>query len=84
MYQTYRILTFDHSFYPKDLQNALATGKYKKDNNEGVYLVSLRVLKKDKNILVYNYIYYPDIFVNYILGYLIIREDFKNNPVFQE
>lgn len=40
------------------------------DNKSGVYLLSLRVLNKDNNVVIYNYIYYPDEFVFSLLIYI--------------
>lgn len=40
------------------------------DNKSGVYLLSLRVLNKDSNVVIYNYIYYPEEFVFSLLIYI--------------
>ena len=44
-----------------------------------LYLV---VKKKDSNILIYNYIYYSDIFTDSILAYWMIKNNFKNSLTF--
>ena len=79
-------------FYDAVLHNALLMGSLlninsDKDNNSdnrGVYLVVFRRLKKDSNVIVYSYIYYPEIFTNSILGYLIFKSNFKSSFLFKE
>lgn len=61
--------------YSPELHMSLLNNKL--DTNEHVYLVSLRVLKKDTNIIVYSYISYPEIFLNSLIYYLIRKENFK-------
>ena len=52
-------------------------------NNKGVK--SIHNPHKDNGIeLVYNYIYYPSIFINSIVGYLLTRTDFRNSFVFRD
>jgi DNA-dependent RNA polymerase len=70
------------NFYTIKLHKALWEGSYKSDC--GVYLVVFRLLNKDSNILVYNYVYYPDIFINSVLYYIIRKNLFKSSMVFRE
>jgi len=55
--------------YNTDLHYALAEGNLKNSPNSkgGVYLVMFRVLKKNDNVLVYNYVYYNKLFINSLL-----------------
>jgi hypothetical protein len=79
-------------FYNSVLHNALVSGSLNNNNSDknnsynkrGVYLVAFRRLKKDTSVVVYNYIYYPNIFTNTILGYLIFKSNFKNSYLFKE
>lgn len=41
----------------------------------GIYLVMFRVLNYENNRILYNYVYYPDIFINCLLAYLILSND---------
>ena len=50
----------------------------------GVYLVMFKVLNNNSNILVYNYVYYPYVFTDYILGYFISKADFKKGITIEE
>ena len=49
-----------------------------KRNHLGVYLVVFRLLKKDSNVLLYNYIYYPYMFLITLLYYFIWVDKSKN------
>lgn len=60
------------------MHKAILEGFYKSDS--GVYLVVFRVLNKNSNVIVYNYIYYLDVFINSLL-YFLLR---KNNLVYRE
>ena len=55
---------------------------YKSDS--GVYQVVFRVLNKNSNVLVYNYIYYPDVFIDSVLYYLLRKNNFKNSFIYRE
>lgn len=68
----------------KEFGNKLNTNKnsnnytiYNKNNIESVYLVSLRVLNKKDNSLVYGYIYYPEILEHSLFSYLLLKHRFK-------
>src|SRR5436853_1961404 len=49
-----------------------------------VYLVTFRLLKKDSNEIVYNYISYPNIFSNSLVGHLILKSGFSSSFLFKE
>lgn len=71
------------NFYTFELHQAILKGFYISDS--GVYLVVFRVLNKHSNVLVYNYIYYPDVFINSLLYYLLRKNNnFKNSMVYRE
>ena len=70
------------NFYTFKLHQAILEGFYK--SNSGVYLVVFRALNKDSDVLVYNYIYYPDVFINSVLYYLLLKNNFKNSLVYRE
>lgn len=72
----------NENFYTAKLHIALNQGEYKSES--GVYLVSLRLLHKDSNIIIYNYVYYPDIFVNNILYFLIQKNNFSKSLIYRE
>lgn len=42
-------------------------------NKEGIYLIAFRILNKEKKSLVYNYIYYNDLFYLSLIVYFMIR-----------
>jgi len=59
-------------------------GKSMVKNLDGNYLVLVRVLNKDSNVIIYNYIFYPDIFKNALLYFIVQRKDYKNSIVYSE
>ena len=67
------------NFYTLKLHKALAEGSYQSES--GIYLVVFRVLNKESNIIVYNYIYYPYIFINSVLHYFIRKNSLRSNMV---
>lgn len=87
-------------FYSSPLHRSLEEGSFCKDFDKGgfwyrdvykdiykggVYVVMFRAFPKDNQIeLVYNYFYYPTIFTNSIIGYVLNRTDFRNSSLFQE
>ena len=88
-------LWYNKCFFSLELFNALGSADLNKDislNNDksldkdstSIYLVMFRCLNKDSNILVYNYISYPDAFSDILLAYLIIKSNFKNSLTFKE
>jgi len=83
-----KFVTYD--FYNPALHRSLEEGSFCKDFNPdiykgGVYLVMFRAFPKDNQIeLVYNYLYYPSLFINSLIGYLYTRTDFRNSYLFKE
>lgn len=73
-----------------ELQEALQSG-YLKDSGKsegldkkGVYLVMFKFLNKDKNFVVFNYIYYPLIFRKTLIFYLFNRDRFYDSFPYRE
>jgi hypothetical protein len=50
----------------------------------GVYLVVVRVLNNNSNVLVYNYIYYPAVLVKPLLMFLSNKIDYNNSLLCSE
>lgn len=50
-------------------------------NKDGIYLVAIRVINKEKKSLVYNYIYYNDMLYLTLIVYFLVRNYFitENN-----
>ena len=50
-------------------------------NREGIYIITFRIINKEKRILVYNYIYYNDLFYLTLIVYFLVRNYFiaENN-----
>lgn len=74
------------AIYTKELHHAILTGKLPADlkNKGGVYLLVLRTLKNNSNSIVYSYIYYPDLFTDSLLAYLITKTNFEESFLFKE
>ena len=71
--------------YLKKGENRLKNiSKSRSDSLPGVYLVMFKVLDKNSKTLVYNYIYYPIVFTDFILAYFISKGDFKNGIAIRE
>ena len=51
---------------------------------EGVYLVVVRVLNNENNVLIYNYIYYPLVLSYPLLLFLSTKMDFRNSLIYSE
>jgi len=73
-----------------ELQEALESG-YLKDSDKsigwskkGVYLVMFKILNKDKNVFVFNYISYPFIFRKTLILYLFNRDRFCDSYPYRE
>jgi hypothetical protein len=49
------------------------------NNKEGIYLIAIRILNKKEKSLVYNYIYYNDLFYLTLIVYFLIRNHFIVN-----
>jgi len=45
-------------------------------NKEGIYLIAISILNKERKILVYNYIYYNDLFYLTLIVYFLVRNFF--------
>lgn len=74
-----------------DLETALIKGRMPNNlvskksvslDKPGVYLVAFGVLNNDKPTLIYSYIFYPDLFVDLLLMYLIIRTRFRDSIIY--
>lgn len=50
---------------------------HKREKTDGLYMIAVRVLNKKDNILVYGYIYYPNILVNCLYLYFVSRCGYK-------
>lgn len=83
----------DYYLMDEKLHNALVIGrlpyKYKDKkfinlNRFGVYLVAFRVLSGNNPSLIYNYLFYPDIFTDLLLMFSIIRFRFADSWVYEE
>ena len=64
------------SEYPNPFISDLATDKFNLNapkNKRGIYLVNIRVLNSEYNILQYSYIYYPTLFADSLFNFLIVR-----------
>lgn len=46
--------------------------------NLGIYLIAIRLLNKEKGTIIYNYVYYPNIFLETFLTYVLIRNNIKS------
>jgi hypothetical protein len=95
-----RIRIDDPVFYPSMLHTVLGEGFFNGKIEDGgrnvrvkeiigkkekyVYLVTFRLLKKDSNEITYNYICYPNIFTNSLLGHLILKSGFSSSFLFKE
>jgi hypothetical protein len=45
-------------------------------NKEGIYLITFRIINKEKRTLIYNYIYYNDLFYLTLIVYFLVRNYF--------
>src|SRR5579859_6997401 len=68
------------STYFKHLSNKHSK-VFKDKDKEGIYFIAFRVLNKEKKSLVYNYIYYNDMFYLTLIVYFLVRNHFihENN-----
>jgi len=46
--------------------------------NLGIYLIAVRLLNKEKGTIIYNYVYYPNIFLETFLTYVLTRNNIKS------
>jgi len=95
-----RIRIEDPVFYPSKLHAILDDGFFNEKIKEVgrnvrvkeiigkkekyVYLVTFRVFKKNSNEITYNYICYPNIFSNSLVGHLILKSGFGSSFLFKE
>lgn len=67
----------------EELHETLRTGSLKNQSKaisktkNGLYLVSFRMLNNDKKVLVYNYIYYDQIFLPSLLNFLAYKDEYS-------
>lgn len=60
-------------------------GRFMDRNINGKYLVLIRVLNNnDCKTIIYNYIFYPDIFNPALLYFLLEKKDFRNSTLYSE
>jgi len=52
--------------------NKLSDSKNSNDYAKGIYLVMFGVLNNENNTLVYNYIYYPHLFTDFLLACFLV------------
>jgi len=85
MIQNRNMLSQDRYLISDELHEILATSRslYKEGKgmvkfDEGIYLVSVRVLNSESKVLIYNYIYYPTVFMTPLILFLVSKYDFKN------
>lgn len=65
-------------FFNRAFYYALFNSKLEHNTGKGIYLICFRKLEKNSYRIVYNYIYYPDIFIKSLLFYLINKQYHKN------
>jgi len=59
-------------------------GRFMDKSLNGKYLVLIRVLNNDSKTIIYNYIFYPDIFNPALLYFLLEKKDFRNSILYSE
>lgn len=81
----------DKCFISFELYRALETGSLgvSREINKGklgIYVVTFRILGENhkKRTIIYNYLYYPEIFLNCLLAYSLIRYNLKKSITFSE
>ena len=84
LYAAYYIISSDlHTALIKGrMPNNLVSEKSVSLDKSGVYLVAFGVLNNDKPTLIYSYIFYPDLFVDLLLMYLILRNRFRESIIY--
>lgn len=77
MFNNKNTLYRDKYIISQQLHKALDEERLNKDRkvseNLGIYLVAVRLLNNDKGTIIYNYIYYPEIFLETFITYVITR-----------
>jgi hypothetical protein len=95
-----RVRIDDPVFYPSILHTILDEGIFNEKVKEGgrnvrikeiigkkdkyVYVVTFRVYEKNSNKISYNYLCYPNIFSNSLVGHLILKSGFSSSFLFKE
>ena len=72
------VLSQDRYLISNDLHNVLLTSKLENSTNtisknNGIYVVAVRLLNQENRTLIYNYIYYPSIFIETWVAFLLFR-----------
>lgn len=71
--------------YNPILHRSLRSGELEPNKYVGIYLVVFRVLKtKNGNVVIYHYIYYPGIFTDSMLMYLITKNHFERSYLYSD
>jgi hypothetical protein len=84
------ILNKDNHLISEDIFNFLKHQRLSTLNTssnsprKSLFLVTLRVVKGKKNLLMFNYIKYPDIFYQSLKYFLLSKSDFSNSLVYKE
>lgn len=65
-------------------ENKLIYSNEEKKDNNGAYLIQFKILNKEKNVLVYNYISYHEMFSSSLLTYLTIKPLYTRGATFTE
>lgn len=87
-----RSILYKNCFISDELVLALSKGSFDNNiksrdiskDNLGIYVVKIKTFALSKDILVYNYIYYPNLFIDYLLMYVLTRYGMYNSMVFKE
>jgi len=83
----------NHYLIDENLHNALVTGHLPQSSQNkksvsldkfGFYLVAFRILGNNNPTLIYNYVFYPDIFTDVFLMYSITRFRFIDSWIYNE
>ena len=59
-------------------------GRFMNKSINGRYLVLIRVLNNETKTIIYNYIFYPEVFNSALLYFLLEKKDFKNSLLYTE
>jgi hypothetical protein len=72
------LATLLRSYKNKSTYNSHSSKSHRKiiKNKDGIYLIGIRILNKKEKSLVYNYIYYNDLFYLTLIVYFLIRNIF--------
>src|ERR1700732_998549 len=72
------VLSQEKYLISNDLHNVLLTSKLENSTNiisknNGIYIVAVRLLNQENRTIIYNYIYYPSIFIETLVAFLLFR-----------